>query len=207
MNMRWKLASVAAVGAALAACSLSPVGAGAPAFLRAAVSGELTESYEGSATFHTGTPGPGRQQFQISSYAGTRSGPSFAITRWDGGRLPVGTYPLSLVDLEQYVNEGTGAPRGITLQYFHTGPQYEAQYVAYDGVLEITHSSRNRVAGRFTVSAERYCLRERVRSIPYVTPIGPCTPQSRRLPDAPQIEVAATFSASPLELGVVEFRR
>jgi hypothetical protein len=199
------LSGIAAIAAS--ACTLSPFDPGSPSFLRAAVEGALVESYEGTATFHVGTPGPGRQQFQISSYGGTTEGPSFAITRWDGGRLGVGSYPLGLVDLDAYLAADVGQPRGITLQYFHTGEEFEEQFVAYEGVLEITHSSRGRVEGRFTFKGERYCKRERVRSNPPKEPIGPCSPQSSRLLDAPEIQVTGTFSATPLRVDVIQVWR
>jgi hypothetical protein len=192
---------------ASAGCSYSPLTPGGPSFLRAAVEGAVVETYEGSASFHVGTPGPGRQQFQISSYGGVQTGPSFALTRWDGGRLPVGTYPLALADLDPYLNGHPGIPSGLTLQYFHTDEKHEAQFVAYDGLLEITHSSRTRVQGRFTFSAERYCLRERVRSNPPADPIGPCLPQSSRIADAPVIHVTGSFAATPLRVEVINVWR
>jgi hypothetical protein len=194
------------LAAAAAACTFSALAPQEASFLRAAVRGAVVESYEGTASFHVGTPGPGRQQFQISSYGDVKTGPSFALTRWDGGRLAVGNYPLRLVDLAPYLQGEGVQPRGITLQYFHTGEDFEAQFVAHEGVLEITHSSRDRIEGRFNLTGERYCLRERVRSNPPMEPVGPCTPPSTRIGDVPEIHVSGTFSATPLRLGPIEMR-
>jgi hypothetical protein len=205
--MRRSLVISGVVAAAAAACTSSPWAPQEASFLRAAVSGAVVESYEGTASFHVGTPGPGRQQFQISSYGDVKTGPSFALTRWDGGRLAVGSYPLGLVDLDPQLRGEPAQPRGITLQYFHTGEEFEAQFVAHQGVLEITHSSRGRVEGRFNFTGERYCLRERVRSNPPREPVGPCTPPPARLEGAPEIQVSGTFSATPLRLGPIETRR
>jgi hypothetical protein len=204
--MKKRIVVAGLLATAVAACSVPPTGAGGPSFLRAAVDGAVVDTFEGRASFHVGTPGPGRQQFQLSSYGSVRTGPSFAITRWNGGRLAVGSYPLGLVDLGDSRTQGSGPLSGITLQYFHTDEEFEAQFVAYEGVLEITHSTRNRVEGTFTFSAERYCLRERIRSNPPREPVGPCTPQSVRL-GAPEIRVSGTFSATPLVIGPIETRR
>jgi hypothetical protein len=187
------------------ACGSDPIGGARASYFAASLSGAVEAEYQGRGEFHTGTPGPSQKQFQITSTGvGTMSDQSFALTRWDGGRLAKGTYPLRLVGLSGYGRGGT-QPQGITFQYFRNGPVVE-QFVAESGQLEITESSRKRMEGRFTFTGFRYCLREAVRSNPPVPPVGPCTPATPSLPDAPRITVSGSFMATPLETGSVMLR-
>jgi hypothetical protein len=184
------------------ACGSDPIGGARAPYFAANLSGAVEAEYEGTGEFHTGTPGPNQKQFQITSTGtGAMSNQSFALTRWDGGRLAKGTYPLRLVDLSGYERGGT-RPQGITFQYFREGPMVE-QFVAESGHLEITESSRSRIEGRFTFTGFRYCLREAVRSNPPVPPVGPCTPATPSLVDAPRITVTGSFVAVPLKIGPV----
>lgn len=199
--------SVAVVSLALVvgACGPGPTADPRASYFAASLSGAVEAQYQGTGEFHTGTPGPGLKQFQIvSTGTGAMSDQSFALTRWDGGRLARGTYPLNLVDLAARERSGT-QPRGITFQYFRSGAM-EEQFVAESGELEITASSRDRVEGRFAFTGFRYCLREAVRSNPPVPPVGPCTPATPSLPDAPRITVSGEFTAVPLELVLDEWR-
>jgi hypothetical protein len=187
------------------ACGSDPTGDARASYFAANLSGAVEAEYEGTGEFHTGTPGANQKQFQITSTGtGAMSDQSFALTRWDGGRLAKGTYPLRLVDLSGYERGGT-QPQGITFQYFRNGPMVE-QFVAESGHLEITESSRKHVEGRFTFTGFRYCLREAVRSNPPVPPVGPCTPAIPSLADAPRITVSGSFVAVPFEPGIVIFR-
>jgi hypothetical protein len=182
----------------LAACGDPGSSAGAGRF-SASLSGAVTARYEGSGEFHTGTPGPGMQQFQITSLGGEAfAGQHFALTRWDGGRLRTGRHDIGLVDLTAYSRTGA-QPRGISFQYFRTTGSVEELYVAESGAVEITSSSGDRVAGTFTVTAFRYCIRDRE-----LRDIGPCDYEmSRPTPDAPRITVTGTFVATPFEPGEV----
>jgi len=174
-------------------CSTNPFGPGEPSFFRASIDGVI--EYEGAADFHTGTPGPNRKQFSISSYQAAQ-GQSFAVTRWDGGRLGTGRYPLALVDIDAL------KPTGISLQYFSRDGDVEDQYIAESGELEITHSSGSRVAGRFTIIAVRYCRYE----LASTRSEGPCNFTTPPTADAPRITVIGTFSATPLEVGPATWR-
>ena len=187
----------------LAACA-EPLGDLSPSFLTATVSGAMHREYRGTGEFHTGTPGPGRQQFQVTSRESGSDHLSFALTRWDGGRLEEGSYPLSLVDLSAH-RRGTsaeGQPRGITVQFFTREGNRDEQFVAESGELEITDSSRERVEGRFRFSGFRYCAREVIRSNPPVPPEGPCTLPSAPLAGAPRITVSGSFVATPLKVEI-----
>lgn len=173
-------------------------------FLRASVSGFVSESYNSAAEFHIGSPPHGGQLFQLSSYRAAREGPpSFAVTMWNSGRPAVGTYSLGLASADA---AHPMPSRGITLQYFRTDAGYESQYIVETGELVITHSSERRVEGRFSGTAIRYCYRELVRSNPPVPPEGPCTLPSAPIEGAQRVEVTGTFSAVPLVVGPVEWR-
>jgi hypothetical protein len=174
-------------------CSASPVSPEEPSFFRASIDGVI--EYEGTADFHTGTPGPNRRQFSISSYQAAQ-GQSFAVTRWDGGRLSTGRYPLTVVNLE------TLNPAGISLQYFSRSGNVEDQYIAESGELEITHSSGSRVTGRFTITAVRYCRYDMSSR----QSEGPCTLTTNPPDDVPRIAVLGTFSATPLNVGPATWR-
>ena len=188
----------------IAGCSGDPTESDA-GFLRANVSGAVDEVYEGTGEFHTGTPGPDRQQFQISSYrGGGEAEPSFALTRWDGGRLAVGSYPLSLVDLVQ-TRDGP-RPAGITFQYFRRVGEYDELFVAESGEVVITRSPPGRVEGTFSFSGMRYCRRQADRVYPLEPPEGPCRLDTGPIPDAPRISVTGSFAAIPHEPGPIELR-
>jgi hypothetical protein len=174
-------------------CSTNPFGPAEPSFFRASIDGVIV--YEGTADFHTGTPGPNRRQFSISSYQAAQ-GQSFAVTRWDGGRLGTGRYALGLVDIDAL------KPTGISLQYFSRNGDVEDQYIAESGELEITHSSNSRVVGRFTITAVRYCrydMSSRQSG-------GPCAGTFAAPADAERIAVVGTFSATPLQVGPATWR-
>jgi hypothetical protein len=191
--LRNYLVPFTALAVLVGGCSTNPFRPGEPSFFRASIDGVIV--YEGTADFHTGTPGPNRKQFSISSYQAAQ-GQSFAVTRWDGGRPGTGSYALGLVDIEAL------QPTGISLQYFSRNGDIEDQYVAESGELEITHSSSSRVAGRFTITAVRYCrydMRSRHSE-------GPCTLTTTPAADAERIVVIGTFSATPLRVGPATWR-
>ena len=189
----WLTAVVFLVG-----CESNPISDVQPSYLLATVNGALDKQYEGTGEFHTGTPGPGKKQFQVTSQGqGASASQSFTLTRWDGGRLGRGTYPLTLVDASGYREQ----PRGITVQFSTLEGNQEERFVAEAGELEITSSSEALVEGRFRFTGFRYCAREVVRSNPPVPPVGPCTPLlPAPVPDAPMITVSGSFVARPLEV-------
>ncbi|HEV2150500.1 MAG TPA: hypothetical protein VGR37_24080 [Longimicrobiaceae bacterium] len=182
----------------LAACELNPIGDVQPSYMLATVDGALEKQYEGTGEFHTGTPGPGRKQFQVTSQGqGASANQSFTLTRWDGGRLGRGTHPITLVDDAGF----RGQMRGITVQFATREGNQEQRFVAESGELEITSSSETLVEGRFRFTGFRYCAREVVRSNPPVPPVGPCTPLlAAPVPDAPKITVSGSFVTKPLEV-------
>ncbi len=191
----------------LVGCESNPAGDLQPSYMVATLDGALEKQYEGTGEFHTGTPGPGRKQFQVTSQGqGASANQSFTLTRWDGGRLGRGTYPLALVD-----DSGEqGQLRGITVQFSTREGNQEERFVAESGELEITSSSEALVQGRFRFTGFRYCAREVVRSNPPLPPVGPCTPLlAAPIPNAPKITVSGSFVAKPLEVtgGVREFWR
>jgi hypothetical protein len=183
---KYHLLTFAALAGLAGGCSADPVDPAEPSFFRASIDGGI--EYEGSADFNTGTPGPKRRQFSISSYQAGQ-GHSFAVTRWDGGRLGIGLYPLALVNVDAV------APTGLSLQYFSRTGALEDQYIAESGELEITESSASRVAGRFTITAVRYCRYDMASR----QSEGPCTLTTISPGKAPRITVIGTFSATPLK--------
>jgi hypothetical protein len=191
-NQLVPLTALAALAVLAGGCSTHPVGP-EESFFRASIDGVI--EYDGTADFHTGTPGPNRRQFSISSYQAAQ-GQSFAVTRWDGGRLGTGRYTLALVDIDAL------APTGISLQYFSRTGDVEDQYIAESGELEITHSSGSRVTGRFSITAVRYCRYDLASRHSE----GPCTLTTTPPADAPRISVVGTFSATPLQVGPATWR-
>jgi hypothetical protein len=190
----------------LVGCESNPTGDVRPSYFVATLDGALERHYEGTGEFHTGTPGPGRKQFQITSRGqGASASQSFTLTRWDGGRPGRGTYPLTLVDASGDVRGASAGeqPRGMTVQFSTREGNQEERFVAESGELEITSSSEALVEGRFRFVGFRYCAREVVRSNPPIPPVGPCTPLlSSPIPDAPKITVSGSFVATPLEVTV-----
>ena len=184
----------------LAACDADPNSSLRAGRFSASVSGAVTATYEGGGEFHTGTPGPGLKQFQITSDGKQGfEGQEFALTRWDGGRLGTGHHPIGLVDLSAYLRASTRQPRGITFQYFRVEGGVEEQYVADSGEVEITSSSDERVAGRFTITALRYCQRE----VATMRELNSCDISSVSAATSPRISVTGTFVATLFEPGPV----
>lgn len=129
---------MAIVGAARSADRFAGPGA---SFFRANVTGAVVVEYDGTGSFSTGTPGTGRQQFQVVSEASDASGAqSVSITRWDGGRLAAGVYPVALVDVAAWEGGAgpDGQPRGLTIQYRRVADGWSEHFVAAAGTLEIT---------------------------------------------------------------------
>lgn len=165
----------------------------------ASLTGAVNTTYEGGGDFHTGTPGPGMQQFQLISN-GTQSfaGQKFALTRWDGGRLRTGHHDITLVDLSAYLRGSSQQPRGITFQYFRVVNGIEEQYVAESGSVEITASSSDELEGRFTITAFRYCQLE----LQGLREVGPCDISAAPTESTPRVTVTGAFAATPFEPGV-----
>ena len=186
-------ACIALLALPLAACEGS---GGGPSYLRASLSGAVVEEYQGNAQWHVGTPGPGQQQFQITSLGlgGSASGAEFALTRWDGGRLREGRHPITLVNL------GDGAnyryqPKGITIQYFRRVDGRMEQFVADSGFVQVTRSNSNEVSGTFTITGFRYCVvQERTLD---QTP--DCYRPWQEVRGTPRITVTGSFTAKEYE--------
>ena len=180
----------------LAACEES----GGPSYLRASLSGAVVDEYHGNAEWHVGTPGPGQQQFQIVSLGlGTPGNDDqFALTRWDGGRLREGRYPVTLVDLggrQDYRNQ----PKGITIQYFRRADGRMEQFVADGGFVEITRSNSREVSGRFTISGFRYCVMdERTWN-----EAPECFQTWKNVQGTPRITVTGTFVSTEFDPGEI----
>ena len=194
-----RLCSLIALPLLLAACEADPNSSLRAGRFSASVSGAVTTAYEGGGEFHTGTPGPGMQQFQIVSDGRQGfEGQQFALTRWDGGRLRTGRHEIGLVDLSEYMRGSTRQPRGITFQYFRVEGGTKEQYVADSGEVEITSSSDERVAGRFTITALRYCRRD----VATMRETGSCDISAVNA-SSPRISVTGTFVATLFEPGPV----
>jgi len=192
------IASLFAV-AWLASCGFDPFGASPAPYFLASLDGAVDEMYSGSGEFHTGTPGPGRQQFQIVSRGTEESiDQSFALTRWDGGRLSRGTYSLDLVDLSTYQigAPAEGQPTGITMQYFRTVDDVEELFVAETGELRITRSSPSGIEGDFSFDGFRYCVRSASDPSAPVDETHCAWPDDANA-DAPRIQVSGSFVAVP----------
>lgn len=195
-----RLRTLIALPFLLAACESDPNSSLRAGRFSASVSGAVTAAYEGGGEFHTGTPGPGMQQFQIISNGRQGfEGQQFALTRWDGGRLRTGRHEIGLVDLSEYMRGSTRQPQGITFQYFRVENGIQQQYVADSGEVEITSSSDERVAGRFTITALRYCVRDRAT----MRETGSCDISAVNAATSPKITVTGTFVATLFEPGPV----
>ena len=183
-------ACLAIVALPLAACE-EP--AGGPSYLRASLSGAVVAEYQGTAEWHVGTPGPGQQQFQITSLGlgGSAGGAEFALTRWDGGRLREGRHAVSLVDL----GDGRHQPKGITIQYFRRVDGRMEQFVADSGYVQVTRSTRNEVSGTFTITGFRYCVvAERT-----LEQAQECHRPWQTVQGTPRITVTGSFTATELD--------
>jgi hypothetical protein len=204
--MKKSLIPFFAAVALLAGCDNDPAGPGDDSFMTASISGATQVDYLGTAEFHVGNPPSGGERFQIVSVGrGGLANQGFAITRWDGGRLAVGTYPIALVDLATYL-QGGAPPQGITLQYGRTrgaanpltfnseSAPVEELFVADGGQLTITVSTPERIEGRFSVSGFRYC--------PAPGNAPGCALPSSPLQGAPRLTVEASFAARPLDISV-----
>lgn len=195
--MNRKLAVYAALLALpLAACEEPD---GGPSYLRASLSGAVAEEYNGSAEWHVGSPGPGQQMFQMVSLGmGTESDDDqFALTRWDGGRLAEGRYPVALVDLGD--QHDYRSIEGITLQYFRRANGRMEQFVADSGFVEVTRSNSSEVSGTFTITGFRYCMvDERTR-----TEAPECSRRWQDVTGTPRITVTGTFVSTEFNPGPV----
>lgn len=188
---------MAIVGAARSADRFAGPGA---SFFRANVTGAVVVEYDGTGSFSTGTPGTGRQQFQVVSEASDASGAqSVSITRWDGGRLATGVYPVALVDVAAWEGGAgpDGQPRGLTIQYRRVADGWSEHFVAAAGTLEITRSTGDIVEGTFRFSGFRFCAEQIVRSKPPAPRVGPCSLPAETIEGAPAITVNGSFSAVP----------
>lgn len=172
----------------------------------ASLIGAVNTTYEGGGEFHTGTPGPGMQQFQITS-DGTQAfaGQRFALTRWDGGRLRTGRHEITLVDLSAYMRGTSQQPSGITFQYFRVENGVEEQYVAESGNVEITASSSDGVEGQFTITAVRYCQLE----LQGLRQLDACDISAAPTASTPRVTVTGAFVATPFDsdIGIADLGR
>jgi hypothetical protein len=177
---------VAAFALPLAACEEPD---GGPSYLRASLSGAVAEEYRGSAEWHVGSPGAGKQLFQMISagMATDSNDDQFALTWWDGGRMTEGRYPVALVDLGDH--HDYRLINGLTIQYFRQVNGRAEQFVADSGFVEITRSDENEVSGTFTISAFRYCMMQ--KRTDYEAP--ECALRWQHVEGTPRITVTGTF--------------
>ena len=195
--MTSKLATLLALLALpLAACEEPD---GGPSYLRASLSGAVVEEYNGTAEWHVGSPGPGQEMFQMVStgMATDSDDDQFALTRWDGGRLAEGRYPVTLVELDH--QNRYDLHEGITIQYFRQANGRVEQYVADSGFVEITRSTSDEVSGTFTITAFRYCMMdERTRD-----QAPECARAWQDVQGTPRITVTGTFVSTEFRPGPV----
>ncbi|HEY0025805.1 MAG TPA: hypothetical protein VGB24_23150 [Longimicrobium sp.] len=180
---------VALLALPLAACEEPD---GGPSYLRASLSGAVAEEYRGNAEWHVGGPGPGQQSFQMVSVgmATDSDADQFAMTRWDGGRMTEGRYPVALVDLGD--QHDYRFIKGLTIQYFRQVNGRMEQFVADSGFVEITRSDENEVSGTFTITAFRYCMRqERTHD-----EAPECARRWQDVEGTPRITVTGTFMST-----------
>lgn len=181
-----RLAGAAAMTALLAACDRSPTPPREPV-LRATVTGAVETTLEGPGEFTVGFRSIGGQVFEMTFYRQDGTLPQLlTVTSWPGGRLDVGRHPVRLTDdpIEEALTVLV-IPRGQPLQLF----------AADSGEVVITRSFDNRVEGRLTLSAFRYCEYD---------PAAPPGPDECELPGSPptmpglpRIRVTGTFAAIP----------
>jgi hypothetical protein len=162
---------------------------GSPSYLRASLSGAVVQDYNGTAEWHVGGRPQGQEVFQMVSVgmATDSDDDQFALTRWDGGRMAEGRYPVTLVELDS--QHSFHLYKGITIQYFRQANGREEQFVADNGFVEITRSTSDEVSGTFTITGFRYCMRdERTRN-----EAPECARSWQDVKGTPRITVTGTF--------------
>ncbi|HEV2146121.1 MAG TPA: hypothetical protein VGR37_01755 [Longimicrobiaceae bacterium] len=168
-----------------AACETEgPLDRTAAFWFRATVTGTVQADYHGGGDFQVGADSRlggalAFALFSASEEAGARQ--SFSLQRV-GSTLPArGIYPITLKD-------------GFTAQYLREVDRTLQAFVARSGELEITHSSAERVEGRFRLVGFQYCARDLKGGR---VPEGPCRIPEAIIPDAPIIEISGSFRAGP----------
>lgn len=174
----------------LAACEGSPSGGSAPSYFVASLEGAVTEEYRGTGQFSYGEYDSGLKTSTVYSQGeGDFAENRFWVSEFGTGRFARGSHTITALREVEY---GSSATRALVATYSRDGTLYHSE----SGTLEITHASRDRLEGRFTlVAAERCwgiqsCTEEHVFNHP---------PQA----EAPRITIEGSFSAAPYNPYVV----
>lgn len=181
-------------GVALSLVALScdgPLNSEDAGWVLASLRGVVEEQYQGTGEFHLARPPGFEPYFWINSDGvGSSIGRSFGVVVFGGEMLHVGRYPI------REPSKVYGESSGATAFYDRPDGQWQEWYAAVSGDLEITHSSRNRLEGRFRLKAVRYC-----RNPPLTGPDGPFPEGSCHVLyldlSAPSVELTGSFVAVP----------
>lgn len=171
-----------------AACGGDGTGPGGPSWFRASLSGEVTGDYEGTGDFASlrddiDTP----RYFMIFSESKRPLASEKFYLRWPGSARPgEGTYPL-VPHRDMY-----GSTAGVTGVYLWqrgdnvSAPAHSELYVATEGTVHITRSTRDEVEGTIRFTG---ILVEKAGPWGYIQ----MDPRHRPDPASPKIEVTGTF--------------
>jgi hypothetical protein len=162
-------------------------------WFRANVRGVHEVSYVGSGDFTVGAGHDGLARFILNSNGLDASvGQRLVFFRRGEGRPAEGTHVLGPLEERDGVRVGFAA-----YYYREDGGLFEA-FTASSGVLRITKSTEDMVAGSFQFAGVLYCASPAVDDFTTAYTCG--DPNTLDL-TAPQVDVIGTFMAEPFEVG------
>lgn len=167
---------------------------GGDGWVRASLRGVVEAEYEGTGEFHVDRhPGLDAVFFQmVSEGNGSAGEQSFNVLSF--GDIPdVGRYPI------REAAKVDGDRTGFSATYHRRSDGWSESYASVSGELEITHSSTDRLEGRFRLNTVRYCRSLLVSGPGDPLPEGSCTPMRLDL-SAPSLELTGSFVAVRVQL-------
>lgn len=185
----------------VASCGESTTGPTPTGSLQATITGDVVADYQGSGDFsighglnfwvyHVRSEGAGasaNQRFRVYH----RSDPGDLVDEWYKALITEGTHPIVLLDRRDPDSRGTG------VTFVETRDGIEHLYIATEGSLRITESTKERAKGTFTLTAFQYCEITLDSSERQHCPV-PSSPPA----DASAINVSGSFTAVPDETEV-----
>lgn len=181
----------ALLGATLLAsgCEMRSTAADDPSWFTATVDGAISARYTGTGDFYAGRDHEGRAAFSLSSDGtGEAAGQSFLLHRSGAGIPARGTYSLG---------RRAGDFRAV---YLRQAEGMLQGFAAQSGELTVLEASSQRVRGTFRLVGTQYCERALQGSS---APRGTCDPAAAPAAGAPSVEIAGSFTVTPLRGGLV----
>jgi hypothetical protein len=182
-----------AFGALLTACSTEHVAPTPEGWLSANITGNAPATYRGTGFFQTMSDLPEWPDvlpsffWLFSSGSGASAGGDFVLTVFKGARPEVGRYPLGIAQGREY---------DWFLSYTAERGDSVARFDAIDGEFEITASSAETIAGRFSFIAAGGLVCSKYWNIPAQGENGmydlPCSVPAT--PERPTIQVNGSFN-------------